>query len=174
MDVQEPEQRQRLEVLFREHANAVHAYARRRIDAASADDTVSEVFVIAWRRVEDIPEAALPWLLACARRVLANQRRGQRRAGALRSRLAANRFPPLPTYEGDELLRQALNGLRERDREVLLLTAWEGLGSAEAATVLGCSQGALAVRLHRARKRLEAALAQLDGQAETNTQEVLQ
>lgn len=162
LGVHESERRLRLEALFYQHADAVHAYARRRIDSASADDTVSEVFAIAWRRLEDIPDAALPWLLACARRVLANQRRGERRLGALRVRLAENRRSGLPTVEDDGLLRQALNELVERDREVLLLTAWEGLEPAEAAVVLGCSRGALAVRLHRARRRLETKLADLE------------
>lgn len=160
--VNEAERRRRLEVLFREHADAVHAYALRRIDAATADDTVSEVFAIAWRRLEDVPDPALPLLLGCARRVLANQRRGGRRAGALRSRLAANVLGVIPTGEGDGVLRQALNELREGDREVLLLIVWEGLGPGEAATVLGCSRGALAVRLHRARRRLELALARVE------------
>jgi len=50
--------------------------------------------------------------------------------------------PGLPGDEGDAPLRRALNGLRERDREVLLLIAWEGLGPEEAAVVLGCSRGA--------------------------------
>lgn len=174
LNVDDTARRRRLETLFHEHADAVHAYARRRIDAASADDTVSEVFAIAWRRLEEVPDAALPWLLGCARRVLANQRRGERRAGALRSRLAARRPPALATDVGDGLLRQALNELRGRDREVILLTAWEGLTPAEAAAVLGCSRDALAVRRHRARKRLEATLARLETAATaTETMEAL-
>jgi RNA polymerase sigma-70 factor (ECF subfamily) len=128
---------------------------------ASADDTVSEVFVIAWRRLEDVPtDEALPWLLACARRVLANQRRSDRRVGALRSRLAG--APILRTDEGDGALREALNELGERDRELLLLTAWEGLSAAEAAVVVGCSHRTFSVRAYRARKRLEAALARIE------------
>jgi RNA polymerase sigma-70 factor, ECF subfamily len=158
----EAARRHRLEALFRAHAAAVHAYARRRTDAASADDTVSEVFAVAWRRLDDVPEAALPWLLACARRVLANQRRGARRAGALRSRLAATPQLQLPSDDGDGALRMALNQLRDRDREVLLLAAWDGLGPAEMAEALSCSRGAVAVRLHRARRRLEAALARIE------------
>ncbi len=59
--------RGRLEALFAEHSGAVRAYALRRIDPAAADDTVSEVFLVAWRRIEDCPADALPWLLACAR-----------------------------------------------------------------------------------------------------------
>lgn len=164
-----------MEALFREHADAVHAYASRRAGAGSADDVVSEVFAVAWRRIDDVPDPALPWLLGCARRVLANQRRGERRAGALRSRLASSQACPLTTDEGDGLLREALNELGGRDREVLLLTAWEGLGPAETAIVLGCSKGAAAVRLHRARKRLEAALARIESRQpdHANAQEVL-
>jgi len=58
----------------------------------------------------------------------------------------------------DGALASALATLGERDREVLLLTAWEGLAPGEAATVLGCSRNAFAVRLHRARRRLASAL----------------
>jgi RNA polymerase sigma-70 factor, ECF subfamily len=171
--MEETERRRRLEVLFREHAAAVHAYVRRRTEAANADDAVSEVFAIACRRLEDVPHAALPWLLACARRVLANQRRGVRRAGALRARLAAT-TPELQVHEGDGLLRIALNQLSARDREVLLLAAWEGLRPAEVAGVVGCSRGAAVARLHRARKRLEAALTRLESNdVQADTMEVL-
>ena len=175
IDVEQADRRRRLEAMFREHANAVHAYAWRRTSAASTDDVVSEVFAIAWRRLDDVPEPPLPWLLACARRVLANQRRAQRRAGALRSRLAANYAPRLPADAGDGVLRQALNQLREHDRELLLLVAWEGLEPDQVAAMLGCSKGAVATRLHRARTRLAAALARLEREQQTSsdTQEVL-
>jgi RNA polymerase sigma factor (sigma-70 family) len=172
--VEQIDQRRRLEALFREHANPVHAYARRRSSSTVADDVVGEVFVIAWRRIDEVPDPALPWLLGCARRVLANQRRSERRASALRSRLAANQSRALPTDGGDEVLRRALNELRGRDREVLLLTAWEGLGPDEVATVLGCSKATMEVRLHRARRRLEAALAQIENERlNPNAQEIL-
>ncbi len=59
-----------------------------------------------------------------------------------------------------------------------MLIAWEGLEPREAATVLGCSRQALAVRLHRARKRLAAALNRADsddraGDARPPSQEML-
>src|SRR5205823_10175575 len=79
----EGDRRRRLEQLFDEHAAAVRAYALRRIDSVSAEDTVSEVFVVACRRIDEVPSDSLPWLLACARRVLANQHRGARRRLAL-------------------------------------------------------------------------------------------
>ena len=55
-------------------------------------------------------------------------------------------------------LRAALCTLSEPDRELLLLVAWEGLTSAEAAEVLGISKVAARSRLHRARHRALQAL----------------
>jgi RNA polymerase sigma-70 factor, ECF subfamily len=160
--VDECDRRAALERLFETHAGAVRAYARRRVDAASADDAVSEVFVVAWRRLDDVPRDALPWLLGCARHVLAHQQRRLGRDVALLARLngmprdEASVFP-------DGSLAQAFSALSEQDRELLLLIAWEGLEVAEAAQVLGCSRNVLGVRLHRARKRLAAALRIADG-----------
>lgn len=156
-----PADRARLEALYAAHAAAVHAYARRRTDPAAAEDAVAETFLVAWRRLDRVPAGdPLPWLYATARHVLANQRRGDARRAALLARLHAERTPAQPDGTGDEgagLLR-ALASLREPDREALLLIAWEGLEPAAAATVLGCSRAALHVRLHRARRRLAAAL----------------
>jgi len=74
--------REEFEQLYRQHAGAVLAYARRRTMQAVADDVVADVFLIAWRRVDDVPAERLPWLLGVARRVLANQRRGEYRGAA--------------------------------------------------------------------------------------------
>lgn len=78
----------RFELLYAKYAPAVKAYVLRRADASSADDVVAEVFVVCWRRFEDVPIDPLPWLLGVARRVLSTQRRGERRRGALHDRLA--------------------------------------------------------------------------------------
>jgi RNA polymerase sigma factor (sigma-70 family) len=155
------QRRSRLEGLFSAHAGAVRAYARRRVDPAAADDAVSEVFVIAWQRLDDVPDDALPWLLGCARHVLSHQRRRSRRDVALLDRLAATSGPDSP-FGSDRGLGKALAQLSERDRELLLLIAWEGLEPGQAAQVLGCARNTLAVRLHRARKRLAAALSEAD------------
>jgi RNA polymerase sigma-70 factor, ECF subfamily len=160
VSVVERERRARLEALFAAHSRDVLAYAARRTDQASAGDVLSEVFVVAWRRLDEIPCEPLPWLLAVARRVLANQRRGARRRELLLDRVAAcgasETAPPLAI--SDSALRHALAALGERDRQALLLTAWEGLSAKEAALVLGCSTQAFIVRSHRARRRLAAQL----------------
>ncbi len=78
----------RFELLYAKYAPAVKAYVLRRAATSTADDVVAEVFVVCWRRFEEVPVDPLPWLLGVARRVLSTQRRGERRRGALHERLA--------------------------------------------------------------------------------------
>jgi len=151
--------RPRLEELFAAYAPAVRAYARRRTDPASADDVVMEVFLVACRRLDAVPAEPLPWLLGCARRVLANQRRSVRRSDALVTRIGSTLGGPPVQPDASERLERALSTLRESDREVLLLNAWDDLDGAALGIVLGCSRTAAGVRLHRARRRLAAAYA---------------
>lgn len=92
--------------------------------------------------------------------MLWHQQRRLRRDHRLIERLRATQPPP--EVAPDPVLGGALAMLRQSDRELLLLIAWEGLGVDEAAQVLGCSPNACAVRLHRARKRLQAALVAAD------------
>ena len=109
---------------------------------------VSETFTVAWRRFDDVPEgdAAMPWLLTTARKVLANHGR------------AAS-------------LVHAFNALEERDREALALIAWDGLAPREAAMVAGCSAATFSVRLHRARKRLRTLLGDANEPLRLTTEE---
>ena len=81
------EARAHFEAVYRAHAGAVRTYVRRRSDAQTADDVVADVFMIAWRKLDQIPDDALPWLLGVARRTLANRRRGWAREEALRDRV---------------------------------------------------------------------------------------
>jgi RNA polymerase sigma factor (sigma-70 family) len=151
----------RLEAIFREHYEAVLAYARRRAPAEVADDVAAETFAIAWRKAGQIPREPLPWLLGVARRVLSTQRRSTQRRTRLRQRLLQT-AEPMPIDTVDARLGEALSRLSERDREALLLVAWEGLAPREAATVVGLTQTGFSVRLHRARRRLRAALERAD------------
>jgi RNA polymerase sigma-70 factor (ECF subfamily) len=155
-----------LEALYAAYAAAVHAYARRRVDPAAAEDVVADTFLVAWRRLDALPAAdPLPWLLATARHVVANQRRGDARRAALTARIGAeaasvarSAWPERGVSDNGERLLRALASLRPADREALLLVAWEGLTPERAAAALECSRPAFHVRLHRARRRLKTAM----------------
>ena len=156
--------RRRFEQLYRRHYAEVLAYARRRAPSI-AYDVVADTFLVAWRRFDELPDEALPWLIAVARNVLANQRRAAARRADATSRLSAERrASPEPREEAalDKRLRAALARLSERDREALLLVAWDGLTHREAAAGLACSPVAFRIRVHRARKRLRAELDRLE------------
>lgn len=161
--VSEDERAQRFTTVYRECYPSVLAYARRRAEEQLARDVAAEVFLVAWRRLPEVPAAALPWLLGTARFVLANASRGQRRAELHLARSAALGSPaPAPDPAEAVAERQrvlaALRQLGPADQELLLLTAWEGLAVTDAARVVGCSPAAARVRLHRARRRLHAHL----------------
>ncbi len=158
----EVERRRQLEALFAAHAAAVRAYAARRVPSGDVDDVTSDVFVIAWRRLDDLPNDPLPWLLGCARRLIANRVRSARRQMALRQRLGLERPPVAEVTLADSLLAQGLAALSPSDREALMLVVWDGLDHSRAAVVAGCSPRAFSMRVHRARRRLAAAMARLD------------
>jgi len=150
------------------HLGLVTAYARRR-GAGDPEEIAAEVMAIAWRRLADVPDDdPRPWLIATARNlVLADwRRRGQRPMqgpGAVETFASAAELPPElprpgdlpgPTVELDPELERALAALSARDREALLLIAWDDLTPKAAAASLGISAAAFRVRLHRARRRL--------------------
>lgn len=157
------ESQERFETLYRAHCGAVRSFVYRRMSPTGADDVVSEVFVAAWRRLDEAPDDGLPWLLGIARGVLANRRRGDTRRQALHERLTATtvaEVEPGPEADASESdLLRALASLHEHDQELLRLVAWDGLDRARAAQVMGISAGLFAVQLHRARRRLTRALA---------------
>lgn len=153
----------RFQVLYDAHHGALVAYACRRTAAlVDAQDVVADTFTIAWRRLPEVPEgdAALPWLYGVARRVLANQRRGNQRRVDLTARLRGqgSLAPDVEglVVSGDErrTVIAALSRLRPADQEILRLAVWEELPHRDIAGVVGCSESSVAVRLHRARTRL--------------------
>jgi len=157
--------RERFEAVYRELYEPICGYTLRRVrEPEDAAEAIAETFATLWRRFDRCPagDELRPWLFGVARRVLANQRRGERRRSALGERLAANIDPA--TLEGanvDETpsaLARAFASLSESDRELLSLVAWEGLTRDELAIALGTSRATARLRLHRARKRLRAAL----------------
>lgn len=164
----------RFNALYLAHSGAVLRYASRRTDPNSARDVVAETFLIAWRKLDDVPASAgqaEPWLYAVARRVLANAERSNRRAQRVAARLwqegqegqLGQVSDPAVVIAERHRVIQALNKLSEPDQEALRLVGWEGLDVAGAALAMGCSRSAMAVRLHRARRRLDQALRLADG-----------
>jgi RNA polymerase sigma factor (sigma-70 family) len=157
----------RFEALFRAQAEALLGYALRRVDRPEdAADVVADTMLVAWRRLDEVPPGreARPWLFGVARRVLANGRRGRIRRDRLGERLRrelGRRTVPDPAGEvGTSVtVREALARLEADDREILLLTSWEGLQPTEIAVALGLPAATVRTRLHRARQRLRQLLA---------------
>jgi RNA polymerase sigma-70 factor (ECF subfamily) len=151
--------------LYRDNARALLGYALRRTAGPdNAADVVAETFLVAWRRLDQVPlgEGARPWLFGAARNVLANQARGARRRDRLTERLREDLERELPAHRSGapNPFVEALAELGESDRELLTLIGWEELTPTEAAQALGISPVVARTRLHRARRRLRARLAE--------------
>jgi RNA polymerase sigma-70 factor (ECF subfamily) len=162
------EDEERFVALWSEHSPRVMAYALRHLDSDAAQDVVSETFLVAWRRLASVPDDPLPWLLVVARNTIANLRRSGHRQARLAAELERWRQVAEPAAAADVLATEraavlaGLAALTPREREALLLVAWDGLRPEQAAKVAGCSLPAFHVRLFRARRRLR-----LDGEPET-------
>lgn len=160
--------RERFRRMYDATYGPVLGYVRRRTDTLDdAHDVVSETFLTAWRRLEEVPEGdrARLWLFGTARRLLANHHRGRRRRQRLADRLQVE-FTSTDGGGADgsgaadrQLIAQAFDELHETDQEVLILAGWEQLDAGQIAEVLGCARTTARVRLHRARRRFAAGLA---------------
>ena len=153
--------------LYDRHHRDVLAYFLRRTDRDSALECTEDVFLVAWRRLGDVPEGEreLRWLYGVARRVLANRRRSMMRRARLTRRLlglgAASPEEPetqlIQRIEEQEVI-DALGHLSPADQEIVRLAYWEELPHADIGKIVGCSAGAVDTRLHRAVRRMEKEL----------------
>ena len=157
--------RERFASLYDRYYRNVLRYALLRAEQGSAEDVASEAFLIAWRRWPDVPEPTLPWLLGVARNLLRKQAQAGRQRRLLAGRVAAltSEADVVEWDAGEHVVERAaaldaLASLSGHDIEALTLVTWHGLDAREAAAVLGCTPRTFAVRLHRARRRLSAAL----------------
>jgi RNA polymerase sigma factor (sigma-70 family) len=151
--------------IYAAHYPLIVRYGLRRLaDMDASVELAQDVFVVAWQRRSQVPDHSLPWLYGVARRLLANRWRARRcRPDPVLT--DPDLMPDTPAGEADHdaAIRQAdiravLATLGDLDQEILRLVGWEGLTLAEVATALDCSRATAAVRLHRARRRLVAAL----------------
>lgn len=163
----DPALERRFRSVFDAHHDHVYAYCRRRCDLETAQEATSEVFLTAWRRVEDIPDGdrALPWLYGVARKVLANEFRRQKRYGNLIGRVKSLGKPRLADVEtlvirnaDHQAVIDAVARLRPQDQELLRLAMWEELSHGAIGEILGCSAHAVDQRIGRAAKRLASEL----------------
>jgi RNA polymerase sigma factor (sigma-70 family) len=139
----------------------VAAYVRRHVPADDVQDVVAETFLHAWRRWDAVPHPPVAWLIGTARKVIGNSRRAVRRRVALHDRLVLLEAAARSSTDAELLATEriaaleALAALPEEHREALLLVAWDGLSTEQAATALGIRPGAFRVRVHRARAALD-------------------
>ncbi|MGX6604014.1 RNA polymerase sigma factor [Micromonosporaceae bacterium Da 78-11] len=166
MSLSETELTQRFTVLYDAYYSQIYGYAVSRTDHQRADEIVSDTFMVAWRRFDDMPDPPLPWLLGVARNVVREQARRSARQESVEADLRTwtSAVEPVATDPADVVTDRAgvlgaLQRLSTDDRELLTLVAWHGLSPAEAAEVIGCSTATYSVRLHRARGRLQHAMA---------------
>ncbi len=150
--------------MFDANFDTIHAYCLRRLSPDDAGDAVSEIFLVAWRRIDSIPAAPNDrlWLFGVARNVVRNAGRSTRRSMRAVVRLGglAPIAPPDPpsqvvtASEHGEIM-VASGRLSSADQEILKLRLWEELSVAEPATVLDCSEKAASKRYQRAITRLD-------------------
>ena len=140
--------------LHTQHSARVYGYIACRInDRHRAEELAADVFRIAWQKQLSEPPG-IGWLLATARNVIGNEYKGRRRRQELVERLKDEALSQVPEGNTEEraAVADVLVRLREKDREVLMLSYWDELTTVELAQTLGCSPSAAAVRLHRARR----------------------
>lgn len=163
---------QQFHQLVHDQADLVRAFVFRRaggLDAgvSSVEDIVAEVWAVAWQRRLTAPalseEAACrAWLLQIARFLISNHIRktvGHRETDRTLRPAELTTASAEAIVVADLELQSALNSLNPAEREAFALNIWEGLTPKQIAVVTNSSPNAVALRLHRARKKIKTALA---------------
>lgn len=151
----------RFRTIYDSNFEAIRSYCVRRVPLSDVNDVLSEVFLVVWRRIDEVPEGveARLWLYGVARRVVSNSARSRLRSDRLLTKAMGRRQPDAPdpaTIVLDNDLAAevmtAMAKLRPADQELLRLRMWEELSSTDIGSVLGLSAAAVDVRLSRIRK----------------------
>ena len=153
----------RITAALREAAPDLLAYLQRRVGPDDAPDLLGETMVVAWRRVDDLPddpEQARMWLFGIARNTLFNHARGERRRWALADRIRGTSPTETvaPAADDGAEIRDAIARLDVDHRELVQLVHWERMTIAQAAGLLGISDSTARTRYARAKEELRAAL----------------
>jgi RNA polymerase sigma factor (sigma-70 family) len=158
--------RRRFEELFASTRIGILGFFMRRASTPSdAADLLGETYLIAWRKMPDVPygDQGRLWLYGVARRVLSNYHRHEtverRLADTLQADLGRHHAAPRAEDPYSEVVEAALRSLSPGDREIIELSAWEQLTPTEIARVIGMKPGAVRVRLHRIRSAVGVSLA---------------
>jgi RNA polymerase sigma factor (sigma-70 family) len=155
-----------LTAALRESSGDILRYLQRRVGPDDAPDLLGETLLVAWRRIDDLPESPIEtrmWLFGLARGMLLNHARGERRRAALVDRIRSHmpRASDAPAAdEGDEV-RDALSRLRPELAEIVQLVHWEGFRIGEAAEIVGVPAATARSRYARAKLELRASLGAL-------------
>lgn len=158
----------RFEAVAAEVMEPVRRYLARRTDAATADDVLSEVLLVVWRRLDAVPAEALPWTYGVARLCLANAERSERRQGRVAGKISVVDPPREVTDEPgprDAALHEAMETLTDTERELIALWAWEQLTPSEIASVLEITPNAVSLRLLRAKQKLADEIGKIEAGA---------
>ncbi len=165
---------ERFAVLFDRYFTPLHMYVSRRLGGAAGDDVAAETFLVAFReriRFDPARGSVRAWLYGIATNLIRGHHRAEERGYRANARAAAE-----PVYTADEeradaritaaaardALVAALADLSPGDRDALLLVVWGELSHEETAEALGIPVGTVGSRMHRARRRLRAALDDFD------------
>lgn len=151
--------------VFREHLPALSRYLSRRVAADDVEDVAAGVFEVAWRkRTQVVIGEELPWLYRIAAFEVANLRRRQNSVANFLKLQKTVESAPSPEALAilDFDLAQAWKTLSPAEAEILALVAFEDLSIADAARAANITANAASLRLFKARKKIEAALAEKD------------
>lgn len=160
--------RREFELIYEEYQLPLLAYCARRVGMTDASDACSETFLVAWRRHSELPKPpkTLPYLYGVAAKVISNQRRGLVRRSRLAARLKSIGLEPADDpytvtahNEQDLEVAAAIQNLPSKDREIVMLYAWEELPREVIAEAMGMSKAAVDQRIHRAYRRIAQSLA---------------
>lgn len=146
------------ERLYARYAPIVHGLLLARTNANDVEDLVQEVFLTAWRRLDDLrdPAAFGGWVATIAR---------HRAVDVHRRRTADVELPPdlatranAPESMEARVALDAIRSLPEAYRDTLMLRLVEGLSGPEIAQRTGLTAASVRVNLHRGMKLLRAKL----------------